>query len=296
MQTLLGILILAAAIHWLIWSRKREPAIFCCVALAAIAYLPISGIFHLNASVAEHWIYLPSAFLFVAAGLAISRLPIPASALGAALALWLVFLGVRTWIRTFDWKDQRTFLERTIASGGDSARMLINLAGLELSEGHLDAAKKQLALALRKEPDQPLAVLNLASVAIRENDFASAHDLLNRAMQMPLVEARAQELFAVLEHKENGRVNLLRLRLASRTGAANWSIEKRYVEALDQTGATPAAIAELKSCLVTQWYRAESWQLLSDLLTKAGRAGEAAQAKERAQAYDVHLVERPNAP
>jgi tetratricopeptide (TPR) repeat protein len=296
LQTLLGILILAAAIYWRIWSRKREPAISCCLALAAIVYLPISGIFHLNASVAEHWIYLPSAFLFVAAGLAISRLPIPASALGSAFALWLVFLGVRSWVRTFDWKDQRTFLERNIASGGDSARMLINLAGLELSEGHLDAAKKQLALALRKEPEQPLAVLNLASVAIRENDFAAAHDLLNRAMQMPLVEARAQELFAVLEHKENGRVDLLRLRLASRTGAANWSIEKRYVEALDQTGATPAAIAELKSCLVTQWYRAESWQLLSDLLTKAGPADEATRANERAQEYDVHLHDRSGVP
>jgi protein O-mannosyl-transferase len=296
LQTLLGILILAAAIYWLIRSRKREPAIFCCLALAAIAYLPVSGIFHLNASVAEHWIYLPTAFLFLAAGLAISRFSIPTPAVGAALALWLVFIGTRTWIRTLDWKDQRTFLERTIASGGDSARMLINLAGLELSEGHLDAAKQQLALALRKEPEQPLAVLNLASVAIRENDFASAHDLLNRATKMPPAEAKAHELLAVLEHKENGRVDLLRLRLASRTGATNWSIEKRYVEALDQTGATPAAITELKSCLVTQWYRAESWQLLSDLLTKAGRAAEAAQAKERAQAYDVHLVERLNAP
>jgi tetratricopeptide (TPR) repeat protein len=293
LQTLLGILLLAAAIYWLVRSRKQKPAIFCCLVLAAIAYLPVSGVFHLNASVAEHWIYLPTAFLFLAAGLAISRLSIPTIALGSVFALWFVFLGARTWVRTFDWKDQRTFLERTIACGGDSVRTLINLAGLELSEGHFDAAKKQLALALRKEPDQPLAVLNLASVAIRQNDFAAAHDLLNRATKMPLVEARAYELLAVLEHKENGRVDLLRLRLAARTGAPNWAIEKRYVEVLDQSGATPAAIAELKSCLATQWYRAESWQLLSELLAKAGRAGEAAEAKARAEAYDVHLDERP---
>ena len=270
-------------------SRKRDPAIFCCLLLAALAYLPASGALLLNASVAEHWVYLPTAFLFLAAGLAISRLP--RNVLGSVLAVWLLFLGARTWIRTLDWKDQRTFLERTIASGGDSARMLINLAGLEWAEGKLDSAKKQLTVALRKEPDQPLALLNLATIAIRQDDFVAARDLLNRTPKIPLIEAKANELLAVLDYKENGRIDLRRFRLAARTGPPNWAIEKRYVEALDQSGATEAAIAELKSCLTTQWYRAESWQVLSELLAKAGRTGEAAEAKARARAYDVHLAE-----
>ena len=273
LQTLLGILLAGGAVYWLMRSRKQDTAIFGCLVLAAIAYLPVSGIFLLNATVAEHWIYLPTAFLFLAASLAISRFSIPNPVLGSALAVWFLFLGVRTWIRTFDWKDQRTFLERTLASGGDSARMLINLAGLELNEGQLDSAKKHLALALRKEPNQPLAILNLASVAIRQNDFTAARDLLDRATKMPLIEARAYELLAVLEHKETGHVDLLRFRLAARTGPPNWSIEKRYVEVLDQSGDTPAAIAELKSCLATQWYRAESWQLLSELLSQSRPRG-----------------------
>lgn len=296
LQTLLGILLIAAAIHWLLRSRNRDPAIFCCLILAALAYLPASGALLLNASVAEHWVYLPTAFLFLAAGLAIARLSISTAILGAAVALWFVFLGTRTFLRTLDWKDQRTFLERTIASGGDSARMLINLAGLELNEGNVDTAKKHLALALRKEPDQPLAILSLAAIAIRQDDFVAARDLLSRAPKVPLIEARVNELLAVLDYKEKGRADLLRFRLAARTGPPNWAIEKRYVEALDQSGATPAAIAELKSCLATQWYRAESWQLLSELLTKAGHTAEAAEAKARAEAYDVHLVERTAAP
>ncbi|MEY2490699.1 MAG: protein O-mannosyl-transferase [Verrucomicrobiota bacterium] len=291
LQTLLGILLAGAAVYWLMRSRKQDPAIFACLVLAAIAYLPVSGIFLLNATVAEHWIYLPTAFLFLAAGLAISRFSIPNIVLGSALAAWFLFLGARTWMRTLDWKDQRTFLERTLASGGDSDRMLINLAGLELNEGQLDSAKQHLALALRKEPNQPLAIVNLASVALRQNDFGAARDLLNRATKLPLVEARAYELLALLEHKEKGHVDLLRFRLAARTGPPNWSIEKRYVEVLDQSGNIPAAIAELKSCLATQWYRADSWQLLSELLTKAGRVSEAAEAKTRAEAYDVHLHE-----
>ena len=291
LQTLLGILLVAGVVYWLIRSRKQDAATFACLVLAALSYLPVSGIFPLNANVAEHWIYLPAAFLFLAAGLAISRFSIPTIVLGSALAVWFLFLGARTWIRTLDWKDQRTFIERTIASGGDSDRMLINLAGLELNEGKLDSAREHLTQALRKEPNQPMAILHLASVALRQGEFSTARDLLNRATTMPPVDARAYELLAILEHKEKGRVDPLRFRLAARTGPPNWSIEKRYVEVLEQSSGTPAAIAELKACLATQWYRAESWQLLSQLLTKAGHTTEAAWAKERAEAYDVHLDE-----
>ncbi len=295
LQTLLGLLLAVGALYWMWRCRKQAPAISSCLLLAIISYLPVSGLFPLNASVAEHWIYVPTAFLFLAAGLTISQFSISTVILGSALAVWFIFLGARTWIRTFDWKDQRTFLERTIAGGGDSARMLINLAGLELSEGNVDVARKNLGVALRKEPNHPLAILNLASVTMRQNDFGAARELLNRAAKTPLIEARAYELLALLEHKENGRVELLRFRLAARTGPPNWSIEKRYVEVLDQTGETNAAIAELKSCLATQWYRAESWQLLSELLTKTGQPDLAARAKSLAEDYDVHLGEHPSA-
>jgi protein O-mannosyl-transferase len=295
LQTLLGLVLIAAASYWMLRARKRNPPVFACLVLAAISYIPVSGIFALNASIAEHWLYQPSAFLFLAAAIQLATLQIITgrrSTMAVAVtvfAIWLSFLGARTFRRTFDWKDQRTFFERTIASGGDSARMLINLGELESSEGKLQDAAVHLHAALQKQPDQPLAVINLAAVALKENDFKLARQLLLRATGMPLVAAQAYELLAVLEFKENRRVDLLRLRLASRTGPPNWSIEKRYVQALNETGATTQAIAELKTCLATQWYRAESWQLLSQLQAKAGQPNEAADALARARAYDVHL-------
>jgi predicted Zn-dependent protease len=203
--------------------------------------------------------------------------------------LWLAFLGVRTFLRTFDWKDEHTFFERTIAHGGDSARMLINLGGLELTEGKLEDAAVHLHAALQKKPDQPFAIINLAAVALKENDLKLAHELLGRAGKMDAVEAQAHDLLAVLEHKETGRANVLRMRLAARTGPSNWSIEKRYVMLLDQTGAHVEAIKELQNCLTKEWYRAESWQLLGQLLTNAGLSDLAALAFIRAHEYDVHL-------
>ena len=296
LQTLAGIVLLAAAIYWLVRSRKRDPAVFACLVLAALAYVPISGAFSLNATIAEHWIYLPSAFVFLAATIAVSRWGIPVRATASVVALLVILFGVRTFLYTLDWKNQRTFLERTIAAGGDSARMLINLASQELHDGQLDSAKKHLDAALEKEPNQPFAVINLAVVAIRKEDYATAREILNRAKDLPVVDAQAHELFGILELKEHDRVELLRFRLASRTGPPNWRIERRYIEALDQTGNTAAAIKELAGCLKTQWYRAESWQLLSRLFSKNGPTREAMEALEQAKDYDVHLLEHAEVP
>jgi tetratricopeptide (TPR) repeat protein len=293
LQTLLGVLLIAATIYWMARSRTRDPAVFACLILAALTYIPVSGIIPLNSTVAEHWLYVPLAFLFLAAAVALSRLRIPFPALATVLALWLVFLGVRTCLRTFDWKNQRTFLERTMASGGESARMLINLAGIEMNEGHFDIARKHLEAALQKEPDHPLAIINLASLALRQNDFATARALANRAKDLPLVDAQAYELLALLEYKEHNRVQPVRFRLAARTGPPNWRIERRYIEVLDETGQTASAISELGGVLRTQWYRAESWQLLSRLLAKAGSTGDAKEALAQAKAYDVHLDKHP---
>ena len=88
----------------------------------------------------------------------------------------------------------------------------------------------------------------------------------------------------------------MRMRLASRTGPPNWSIEKRYIQLLDETGGTTAAINELLNCLGTQWYRAESWKLLSDLHAKLGNTAKAQGALAQARAYDVHLQSNVSEP
>jgi protein O-mannosyl-transferase len=298
LQTLVGLVLFTAAVYGAARARE-EPAVFMCLMLAGASYLPVSGVFLLNATVAEHWLYLPSAFLFLAACLTIQtfvenrRLQgwrVGLKIAGVAAVLWITFLAGRTFIRTLDWKDQQTFLQRAVAAGSDSSRILTNLGTLELSEGKLDASRKHLELALEKEPDQPFALLNLAAVATKQNDFKLAHEMLARALTSPLTEARAHELLAILEHKETGNINVLRMRLASRTGSPDWAIEKRYIKLLDEAGTTDRAIAELKQCLGTQWYRAESWQLLSELLAKTGQNEAAARAHSLAHDFDVHLA------
>jgi hypothetical protein len=300
LETLAGVVLFGALLLWLFSARKREPAVFALLLFAAISYLPLSGLFPLNATMAEHWIYVPSAFLLLAGTLQLSVLLHSDRARSIVLAIamgWIVFLGVRSFYRARDWKDERTFFQSTIAAGGDSARMLINLGTLEMNEGsepegrNLDKARNLLQRALAKEPEQPFALLNLAAVAIKRNDFAEARDFLARAKTHSVTEAQVYEMMAVLEFKESGKIDLLRLRLASRTGAPSWSIARRYIQALDESGHTDSAIAESRVVLATEWYRAESWQLLSKYLAKVGRADQAAAALAEARRLDVHLSE-----
>jgi predicted Zn-dependent protease len=146
-----------------------------------------------------------------------------------------------------------------------------------------------LHAALQKKPDQPLAILNLAAVALKQGDYKVARDLATRDCQMPLVDAEAHQLLAIVESKENGKLDLMRMRLAAHTGPPNWPIEKRYIQLLAEAGADKGAVDELLTCLQTQWYRADSWKLLSELHAKLGHATQAANALAQAREYDVHL-------
>jgi Tfp pilus assembly protein PilF len=246
----------------------------------------------LNANIAEHWVYVPLAFILLAVALQVALIVRTRTTFFSAMtlaALWIAFLGVRTFYRAQDWQDPRTFFTRTITAGGDSARMLINLGGIELSDGHLEPADMFLQRALAKNPEQPFALLNLAAVAMKRNDLPTARGFLKRAQRNPLSLAQAEEMLALVEQKEKGRIDLSRLRIASRTDPPSWSTMRRYLAALSLTGQTEKAVAELQTLLNTEWYRAESWQLLSEYLTRLGQADEAAKALAQAHAFDVHL-------
>jgi protein O-mannosyl-transferase len=298
LETVAGVALAGALLFWLVRARQCE--VFALLIFAGLAYLAVCGLFRLNATMAEHWIYVPAAFLFLAGAVQLSSLlrtkKVPYFAIASA-SIWIAFLGVRSFYRARDWKDERTFFHNTIGAGGDSARMLINLAVLEMNESsgperrHLDKAQELLQRALAKEPEQPFALLNLAAMALKRNDFPAARAFLNRAKTHPVTEAQAYEMMAVLEFKESSRVNLLRLRLASRTGAPSWPIAQRYIRALNESGQTKAAIAELRVVLATEEYRAETWALLSQYLAKLGYAKEAGETLAEAHRLDVRLNE-----
>ncbi len=95
------------------------------------AWLPISGIFPLNAPMAEHWMYVPMA------GFWWGTLELACVLFGsqriktifslAAVALILIFTGM-TVRRNLDWRDNATLFRSTLAQNPNSARAHFNLA------------------------------------------------------------------------------------------------------------------------------------------------------------------------
>lgn len=299
-QTLLGAALIVAFAVWMRWARRREPMAFACGLALVIAWLPVSNLLPLNATVAEHWLYVPSAFLFAAAVWTVRRVAGEAKKTEAAriwrivaagtFAVWMAFLAARTILRNFDWRDPRTFLERTIANGGDSARMLMNLAALESEAGRDRAAISLLEEARKRAPDHPMALLGLSAAHVRLREFDQARTYLERAGRHPAVRADALQIAAVLDYLERGADRVDLLREAAQIPPARWAAWQRYLVHLAERGELPRAIHELRELVRRQPWRAASWRMLGDLWLRASQTESARRAFRRAAELDVRDV------
>jgi Flp pilus assembly protein TadD len=292
-QTLLGALLVAGFVVWMRWARRRDAAVFAGLVCFVIAYLPICGLFSLNASVAEHWLYVPGAFLLLAAVLSAAWLPVSREFGIVVLALWGGFLGVRTYARNPDWHDQRTFLERTIADGGESARMLINLGGLELTEGNIDVGIADLQKAMVLSPDQPFGLITLGSAYLRKKQYKLADEQFEKALDFPIMAPEALQDIAVVEFQENRRDRVDLLRKAAELAPENWPIQKRYILHLAELGHNANAMEALRTIANDQPWRADAWKLLGDFWTRLRQYESAARAYRKAIDLDVHDDETP---
>src|SRR6266513_1561125 len=59
LQTLAGLIVFGVLLWWGRRGHKREQAIFALLLCAGVSYLPVCGLFSLNANIAEHWVYVP---------------------------------------------------------------------------------------------------------------------------------------------------------------------------------------------------------------------------------------------
>lgn len=142
------------------------------------AYLPISNIVQLNATVAEHWLYLPSVgFLIFVAGCALD-LPRNCQRLVPVFAVVaIIALSARSFVRSSDWADEETFYTRTLESGSRSARVACNLGQLYSKRHEYARAERIIRLVLQDNPNYPIAQNNLADLYFRQGKLTEAETL-----------------------------------------------------------------------------------------------------------------------
>lgn len=137
--------------------RKQNFRLALAVAWFLATWLPISGIFPLNAPMAEHWMYLPMVgFWWACSEIAYAcllRVPAVSAVVYAGLALCLLFFLAQTVRRNNDWDNNERLYRATLAANPNSFRVHFNLAvTYEDLLKNLPGARRHYEEALRLLP------------------------------------------------------------------------------------------------------------------------------------------------
>jgi len=153
-----------------------------------LTLLPVTHIIPHHELMAEHYLYIPSFGLFLAAGYvvgkALERQAVPPSLLYPAVILIILVLSLRTVRRNADWKDNLTLWRKTVQDAPQVVRARNNLGASYLNHGQLEQAQEQLEVALKINPEFSAAYTNLGKVYLLRNDLAQAEQAFTTAIRL----------------------------------------------------------------------------------------------------------------
>jgi protein O-mannosyl-transferase len=146
----LGSALLVGALVYLAWEwRRRAWPVAFGVAWFLLALTAVSNVLPLATFMAEHWLYVPSMGLFLAAGWGAGRLAQRRrQQVTMALVSAVAVFGLATARRNRDWRDARTFFESTVAAAPWSAKAWSNLGNAYLELGEVEKARPALEQAI----------------------------------------------------------------------------------------------------------------------------------------------------
>lgn len=291
-----GLIVIAALVLFTLRRGEGQRVRIFGAAWFIVAYLPISNLIDLNATVAEHWLYLPSVgFLIFLAGCA---LDLPARWRRASVAFALaavVGLGVRSTIRSSDWISNETFARHTIASGGASIRIVLLLAQVYSNRGDYTGAEKLLHKALQLCPDYPSARNNLADTLVHEGKkkeaealFAdatrAAHGIMN---EYPRTWVAALNL-AHLRHTQKDDAGAIAvLEKARQDYPDTWELISSESELLRETNKIDASLDLVRPFAQNNWWHHEAWMAVGRLFAQRGDVEAATSALRHASWLDI---------
>ncbi len=300
-----GVLMLVAFAAGAWWHGRGQTLRRAGAVWFLVGFLPVSNLFTLNASVAEHWLYLPSiGFLLFLAGVALDMPPLlRGRAALAGLAAVVLLLGARTWLRTFDWTDELTFFRQTIADGGDVPRAR---TGLAAAYRRADADGDAIAVlrdVVAHYPGVLSARINLANALARRGNTDEAKAMM---------EKTAADLFAhggdprevvptirALDHLEGSDpawTDRRRVLLASavRRHPDSWELVEFGVKDLQRDQNTVQALALVRRYADTYWWHGPSHAALGRLEADLGEPRAALAAWAEAASLDVYDADAPS--
>ncbi len=277
-------------------GRGRQARIFG-AAWFIITYLPVSNLVHLNATVAEHWLYLPSVgFLIFVLGMVLD-LPTRYQRSAVAFAsLAVLALTARSAIRSSDWVDPETFFRRTFAAGGSNSRIGVNLGVVYARRGEHAKAEAILRKVLQVAPNYPLARNNLALALAQQGNKNEAAELFRTANSAGTPSSVAHE------PTSDAALHLARLRYndkdtagarailadARRAFPGAWELVRFESEIVRATEGAEAALPLVTAFADEKWWHAGASLTAGKLFIEQGNLARAGLAFSHASRLDVH--------
>ena len=298
--SILGLLLFALFVYGTVKKGRGQSLRVFGAAWFLIAYLPISNMFQLNATVAEHWLYLPLVgFLIFFCGFAI-ELPIRYRLATTVIAIAATIgLSARSFVRSSDWANEETFYQRTLAAGGDSPRIAVNLAQVYVRRGDYASGEKILRRVLQTNPDYPTARINLGNVLLHQGKAQEAETFFRSLVdtdkkiskEYPRTWIAAVNLACVRHNAGDNNAAFAVLDQARAAHPGVWEIVSYESQLRRETGRKDEALE-----LIEQFAREHSWHYgaavaLGRLYAEANDVAKAETALTHASRLDVHDAE-----
>ncbi len=268
-----------------------------------LAYLPISNLLPLNATVAEHWLYLPSVgFLLFLLGCSF-EIPISLRKFALPVAcLAVLALSVRSFIRSGDWVSPEMFYRHALASGSAKIRMALNLGQIYAAEQNYAKAEPLLRKVVQMSPDYPMGQNALAHLLLSEGKreeaeqvFAVATKLAERTQaEEPRTWIAALNV-AYMHYRDadiEGAHGILAKAKADYPGT--WPLINLQSELIAKTRGAAAAIPPVEAFVQDHWWHFGASLALAKLCLDNGERDRAAEELRHASRLDVHDAESLN--
>lgn len=172
--------------------RRRKVLLFFS-AWFFLGLLPVFNIFPLNATLAEHWVYLPSMGLFALAGVGISKLldisdanagPVLKALLIISLAAVIGIYNFATVKRNSQWRDLLSLSLSTVKYVPDNYKVRNNLGKAYAEKGMFDRAFEEFKKSVELQPLYAYSHANLGFIYAYKGRHAQAVSEYEQALKL----------------------------------------------------------------------------------------------------------------
>lgn len=301
--TVLGLIAAAGLIAGALKRGNGQPLRRFGAVWFVFGFLPISNIVELNATAAEHWLYLPLVGLLLVALGWLVELPTRGFQVATAcLLLAACALGVRSTTRSADWLNAQVFYERTITAGGWSPRVAVNLAIIYGNQGRFEPARKLLERSLASWPDYPLARSHLAVILAHEGKQAESDAIFAAAAAAaptqktvyPRTWTASIQMArrAVADGRDDDALRLLAD--ARELEPKVWQLAQMQSEVLRRTRGPEAALPVIQQFADANWWQYSAYLALGKVKAQQGDGAGALAALNHASRLDIRETEALN--